>query len=48
MRRTCMNRPALTVLGGAVFLAFIVLVGNPAHTLIPSELRGDGGSRADA
>ena len=43
-----MNRPALTVLGGSVSLAFIVLTGNPAHALMPPDLRGDGGFRVDA
>ena len=46
-RGTRMNRPALTVLGGSVSLAFIVLTGNPAHALMPPELRGDGGSRVN-
>lgn len=41
-----MNRPALTVLGGAS-LAFIVLTSNPAHALMPPELRGNVGSKAN-
>jgi len=43
-----MNRPALTVLGGSVSLAFIVLTGNYARALMPSELRGDAESRIGA
>lgn len=43
-----MNRPMLTVLGGSVSLALIVLVSNPAHALMPPELRGDSGSKVDA
>lgn len=42
-----MNRPPLTVLGGSVSLAFMVLAGHPAQALMPPELRG-GGSRVDA
>lgn len=42
-----MNRPALTVLGGSVSLAFIILTGNPAHALIPPGAKDDGGFKVD-
>jgi hypothetical protein len=38
-----MNRTALTILGGSVSLSLVVL-SNPAHALMPPELRGDAGS----
>jgi hypothetical protein len=38
-----MNRTALTLLGGSASLTLIAL-GNPAHALMPPELRGDAGS----